>query len=471
MKIEQIFTSCLAEMAYYLKSNGEAAVIDPLRDIDPYLERLEYDKAELKYIFITHFHADFVSGHFDLAQKTGAKIIYGPGATAEFDLYAAQDNEEFKLGDSTLKVLHTPGHTMESISILLIDKSGKEQCLFSGDALFIGDVGRPDLAIKQGVLTEEDLARYLFQSLRNKIMTLPDDIIVYPNHGAGSACGKNMSKDTYDTLGHQKETNYALRADMTEDEFVKEVLTGLNTPPQYFPKNARLNKAVVTGIDDVVKRGTKELTVDEAKQLVENGAIILDTRHQNEFVKAHIPGSIFIGLDGQFAPWVGTLIKDIDQTFVVIADFGREEEAVRRLARIGYDFAQGFLPNAIDTWKNAGNEIASIEQVTPQELEKLSIESDLDILDVRRKSEYLSEHVIGAKNQPLDTIFSHLDNLVDKNKTYYTHCAGGYRSVIFESIAKKYGYHNLIDISEGFNGIKEHTKMNLSEYVCPTTLL
>jgi glyoxylase-like metal-dependent hydrolase (beta-lactamase superfamily II)/rhodanese-related sulfurtransferase len=471
MKIEQIFTSCLAEMAYYLESNGEAAVIDPLRDIEPYLERLEYDKAELKYIFLTHFHADFVAGHLDLAKKTGAKIIYGPGAKAEFELYNSQDGEEFKLGEATLKVLHTPGHTMESISILLIDKTGKEQCLFSGDALFIGDVGRPDLAIKQGELTEEDLARHLFQSLRNKIMTLPDDIIVYPNHGAGSACGKNMSKDTYDTLAHQKETNYALRADMTEDEFVKEVLTGLNTPPQYFPKNARLNKAIVSDIDAVVKRGTKELSVDETKQLVENGAIILDTRHQNEFVKAHIPGSIFIGLDGQFAPWVGTLIKDIDQTFVVVADFGREEEAVRRLARIGYDFAQGYLPNAIDTWKNAGNEIASIEQVTPQELEKLSVESDLNILDVRRKSEYLSEHVIGAENQPLDTIFSHLDNLVDKNKTYYTHCAGGYRSVIFESIAKKYGYHNLIDISEGFNGIKEHTKMNLSEYVCPTTLL
>ena len=471
MKIEQIFTSCLAEMAYYLQSNGEAAVIDPLRDIEPYLERLEYDKAELKYIFLTHFHADFVSGHLDLAQKTGAKIIYGPGATAEFDIYNVQDGEELPLGEATLKVLHTPGHTMESISILLIDKHGKEQCLFSGDALFIGDVGRPDLAIKQGELTEEDLARHLFKSLRNKIMPLPDGLIVYPNHGAGSACGKNMSTDTYDTLGHQKETNYALRADMTEDEFVKEVLTGLNTPPQYFPKNARMNKALVSDIDAVVKRGTKELTLDEAKQLVEEGAIILDTRHQNEFVKAHIPGSIFIGLDGQFAPWVGTLIKDIDQTFVIVADFGREEEAVRRLARIGYDFAQGFIPNAVDAWKEAGNEIATIEQVTPQELEKLNIESDINILDVRRKSEYLSEHIIGAENQPLDTIFSHLDNLVDKNKTYYTHCLGGYRSVIFESIAKKYGYHNLIDVAEGFNGIKEHTKMNLSEYVCPTTLL
>jgi glyoxylase-like metal-dependent hydrolase (beta-lactamase superfamily II)/rhodanese-related sulfurtransferase len=471
MKIEQLFTSCLAEMAYYLESNGEAAVIDPLRDIEPYLERIEHDKAQLKYIFLTHFHADFVSGHLDLANKTGAKIIYGPGAKAEFEIYNTQDGEEFPLGEATLKVLHTPGHTMESISILLIDKKGKEQCIFTGDALFIGDVGRPDLAIKQGELTEEDLARYLFKSLRNKIMPLPDDIIVYPNHGAGSACGKNMSKETYDTLGHQKETNYALRANMTEDEFVKEVLTGLNTPPQYFPKNAMLNKAVVTEVEDVVKRGTKELSLDEAMALVEDGAIILDTRHQNEFVKAHIPGSIFIGLDGQFAPWVGTLIKDIDQKFVIVADYGREEETVRRLARIGYDYAQGFIPNAIEAWKNAGKEIASIEKVTPQELEKLAIESDINILDVRRKSEYLSEHVIGAINQPLDTIFSNLDHLVDKDKTYYTHCAGGYRSVIFESIAKKYGYHNLIDIADGFNGIKAQTKMKLSEYVCPTTLL
>ncbi len=302
-------------------------------------------------------------------------------------------------------------------------------------------------------------------------MTLPDDIIVYPNHGAGSACGKNMSKETYDTLGHQKETNYALRADMSEDEFVKEVLTGLTTPPQYFPKNARLNKAVVTDIDAIVARGTKELSVDEAQKLVEDGAIILDTRHQNEFVKEHIPGSIFIGLDGQFAPWVGTLIKDIDQKFVVVADYGREEEAVRRLARIGYDYAQGFIPNAVDSWKAAGLETESIQQVTPAELEKLNVESDVDILDVRRKSEYQSEHIIGAENQPLDTIFANLDNLVDKSKTYYTHCAGGYRSVIFTSIAKKYGYNNLIDIAEGFNGIKDNTKMNLSEYVCPTTLL
>ena len=470
MKIEQIFTSCLAEMAYYIESKGEAVVIDPLRETAPYTERAENDNAKIKYIFLTHFHADFVSGHVDLAKKTGATIVYGPGATAEYELYNGKDGEKFKIGDVELELLHTPGHTMESISLLLRDKNGKEQCLFSGDALFIGDVGRPDLAIKQGELTEEDLARHLFQSLRNKIMPLPDDIIVYPNHGAGSACGKNMSKETYDTLGHQKEVNYALRHDMTEDEFVKEVLTGLVAPPQYFPKNAGMNKGINTDIDSVIERGKKALSIDEVNTLVADGAIILDTRHQNEFIKEHIPGSLFIGLNGQFAPWVGALIKDIDQKIVIVADFGKEEEAVTRLARIGYDYAQGYIPNAITTWKEAGNETASIDQVTPAELEKLAVESDINILDVRKKSEFFSEHIIGAENEPLDTINSNISNL-DKDKTYYVHCAGGYRSVIFESIAKANGIHNLIDIAEGFNGIKEHTKINVSDYVCPSTML
>jgi len=470
MKIEQIFTSCLAEMAYYIESKGEAVVIDPLRETAPYTERAENDNAKIKYIFLTHFHADFVSGHVDLAKKTGATIVYGPGATAEYELYNGTDGEKFKIGDVELELLHTPGHTMESISLLLRDKNGKEQCLFSGDALFIGDVGRPDLAIKQGELTEEDLARHLFKSLRNKIMKLPDDIIVYPNHGAGSACGKNMSKETYDTLGHQKEVNYALRYDMTEDEFVKEVLTGLVAPPQYFPKNAGMNKGINTNIEVVIENGKKALTVDEVKTLVADGAIILDTRHQNEFIQEHIPGSLFIGLNGQFAPWVGALIKDIDQKIVIVTDYGKEEEAVTRLARIGYDYAQGYLPNPISAWKEAGNETASIQQVTPQELETLAVESDINILDVRKKSEFFSEHIVGAENEPLDTINSNVSNL-DKDKTYYTHCAGGYRSVIFISIAKANGVHNLIDVADGFNGIKEHAKMNISDYVCPSTML
>lgn len=470
MKIEQIFTSCLAEMAYYIESNGEAVVIDPLRETAPYIERVENDNATIKYIFLTHFHADFVSGHVDLAKKTGATIVYGPGATAEYDLHNGTDGEIFKIGNVELKLLHTPGHTMESISLLLIDEKGKEQCLFSGDVLFIGDVGRPDLAVKQGELTEEDLAKHLYNSLRTKVMTLPDDVIIYPNHGAGSACGKNMSKETYDTLGHQKEVNYALRYNMTEEEFVKEVLTGLVAPPQYFPKNVGMNRAVNTDIDTIIKNGTKKLSIDEFNTLVSEGALVLDTRHQSEFIKEHIPGSMFIGLNGQFAPWVGALIKDIDQKMIIIADLGKEEEAVTRLARIGYDFAKGYLPDAINTWKEAGNDIATIEQVTPAELEILNIESDINILDVRKKSEYSSEHIISAEIEPLDTINSNLSNL-DKDKTYYVHCAGGYRSVIFESIAKANGIHNLIDVAEGFNGIKKHTNMTFSEYVCPSTLL
>jgi len=469
MKIEQIFTSCLAEMAYYIESKGEAVVIDPLRETAPYIERAENDNATIKYIFLTHFHADFVSGHVDLAKKTGATIVYGPGATAEYKLHQGTHGELFKIGEVELELLHTPGHTMESISLLLRDKTGKEQCLFSGDALFIGDVGRPDLAIKQGELTEEDLAKHLFSSLRNIIMRLPDDIIVYPNHGAGSACGKKMSKETYDTLGHQKEVNYALRYDMTEDEFVKEVLTGLAQPPQYFPKNVGMNKGINTDIDSVIANGKKELSVDQVKKLVADGAIILDTRHQNEYIKSHIPDSIFIGLAGGFAPWVGALIKDIDQKIVLITDFGKEEEAVTRLARIGYDYSQGVLLNGISAWKEAGNELARIDQVSPEELEKLNTTSDINILDVRKVSEFKSEHVIGAENQPLDTFKANISSL-NKDKTYYVHCAGGYRSVIFESIAKANGIHNLIDVSGGFGKMKAETKINVSEYVCPTTL-
>ncbi len=467
MKIEQIFTSCLAEMAYYIESNGEAVVIDPLRETAPYTERADNDNAKIKYIFLTHFHADFVSGHVDLAKKTGATIVYGPGATAEYELYNGSHGEIFKVGDITLELLHTPGHTMESSSLLLRDAEGVEKCLFSGDALFIGDVGRPDLAIKQGELTEEDLAKHLFNTLRNVIMPLPDDIIVYPNHGAGSACGKNMSKETYDTLGHQKEVNYALRADMTEDEFVKEVLTGLVAPPQYFPKNAGMNKGINMEIDEIVKRGTKELSIEEFKSLVADGALILDTRHQTEFIKSHIPGSIFIGLAGGFAPWVGALIEDINQKIVLVTDFGKEEEAVTRLSRIGYDNSLGILPNAITAWSEAGNELASINQVTPEELANLS---GVNILDVRKESEYYSERVIDAINQPLDTINKTIADM-DKDKTYYVHCAGGYRSVIFNSIAKANGIHNLIDVAGGFGAMKNVPAFNMSEYACPTTML
>lgn len=470
MKIEQIFTSCLAEMAYYIESNGEAVIIDPLRETSPYTERADNDNAKIKYIFLTHFHADFVSGHVDLAKKTGATIVYGPGAKADYALHNGTHGEIFKIGDITLELLHTPGHTMESSSFLLRDEEGVEQCLFSGDALFIGDVGRPDLAVKQGTLTEEDLAKHLYNSLRKVIMPLPDEIIVYPNHGAGSACGKNMSKETYDTLGHQKEVNYALRADMTEEEFVKEVLTGLVAPPQYFPKNVGMNKGLNIDIDQVIERGTKRLSIEEVTNEVEAGAIILDTRHQNEFIKEHIPGSIFIGLAGQFAPWVGALIEDINQKIIIVTDYGKEEETVIRLSRIGYDNSIGYIHNPITSWKEAGNETASIDQVSPAELNDIMTTSNVSILDVRKASEHYSEHMIGAETLPLDVINSDLSR-IDKNKTYYLHCAGGYRSVIFESIAKRNGYHNLIDIDGGFSTMKEEKGLQISEYVCPSTML
>lgn len=470
MKVEQIYTGCLAEAAYYIHSEGEGVIIDPLRETSPYIERLENDGVKLKYIFLTHFHADFVSGHIDLAEKTGATIAFGPTAKANFDFHQAADNEVFKLGNVEFVWLHTPGHTMESSTILLKDESGKEHSIYTGDTLFIGDVGRPDLAVKQGELTEEDLASHLFDSLREKIMTLPDDVTVYPGHGAGSACGKKMSKETFDTLGNQKANNYALRADMTKEEFIKEVLTGLTAPPQYFPKNAMMNKGVNDSIDEILARGTKPLTVEEFRSRVEAGALMLDVRHQSEFVKTHIPGSIFIGLDGGFAPWVGALIRDIDQDIVLIVPEGRQEEAVTRLSRIGYDHAGGFLEGGIDAWTAAGNETDSIETISSEDLADKMKNESINILDVRKKSEYDSEHVIGAENEPLDTI-NHRMSEIDTDKKYYIHCAGGYRSVIFESILKSRGIHNFVDVLGGFSAIQKNTDVQCSEYVCPSTLL
>ena len=470
MRIEQMYTNCLAEAAYYIESKGEAAVIDPLRDIEPYLERALLHNAKIKYIFLTHFHADFVSGHIDLAKRTGATIVFGPGAEAEFDFHEGKDGEIFKIGDLTLELLHTPGHTMESISLLLKDDKGKDQCIFTGDALFIGDVGRPDLAVKSD-LTQEDLATHLYHSLRNKIMPLDDDIIVYPNHGAGSACGKNMSKETFDTLGHQKEVNYALRADMTVEEFVKEVLTGLKTPPQYFPKNAMMNKSVNLDIDTILEKGTKPLDVETFKSMAEHKeALVLDCRSRQEFAKSHIPGSWFIGLDGNFAPWVGALIEDIKQPIIFVAPFGREEEAVSRLSRIGYDNTLGFLDGGLKAWKEAGFETSSVKSILATEMEKDLREKGINLIDVRKESEYLSEHCIDASNEPLDTLLNNLDAF-DENETYYIHCAGGYRSMIACSILKANGKQNVIDIQGGFAAIKDTTNLTLSEYVCPSTLL
>ena len=472
MKVEQLFTGCLAEMAYYIESNGEAAIIDPLRETDPYIRMAEADKAEIKYIFLTHFHADFVSGQYDLAQKTGATIVFGPHASAEYEIYNGKDNEEFKIGNLTLKLLHTPGHTMESSSYVLIDKDGKMPYVFTGDCLFIGDVGRPDLAVKSDV-TEEDLASHLFDSLRNKIMTLPDDIIVYPNHGAGSACGKNMSSETFDTLGNQKKTNYALREDMSRDEFVKEVTTGLKPPPQYFPNNVRMNKSINTSIDEVIHQGTTPIDAATFKEMSEQkDVLVVDTRSKETFTsEGTVPGAWYIGLDGSFAPWVGALIKNINQKIIFIAeDETRVNEIAIRFSRVGYDNTLGYLFGGLTSWIDHGYPVDKVGSISAHEfaiqMHKKSMEV---ILDVRKESEYLSEHVVGAETFPLDFIHSDFAE-IDLNKDYYLHCASGYRSLVAASIFKANGVQNVTDVRGGFKDIKE-TDVEFTEYVCPTTLL
>lgn len=468
MKIEQIYTSCMAEAAYYIESNGEVAIIDPLRDPAPYLERAKKDGAKIKYIFETHFHADFVSGHLDLSKATGAPIIFGPSATAGFDIYVGKDNEDFKLGDITLRLIHTPGHTMESLSVLLIDEKGKNHAMFTGDALFLGDVGRPDLAVSSDV-TQEDLARILFQTLRNKIMPLNDDLIIYPNHGAGSACGKHMSEETVGTLGGQKETNYALRADMTEDEFVSEVLDGMLPPPQYFFKNAMMNKNGYQSIDKVLKHANNALNpvMFEAMASAEE-ALVLDVRTEEEFVKGHIPNSIFLGLNGELAPWAGALITDIKQPILLVTPKGQEKEAVIRLSRVGYDNTLGYLEGGFEAWEKAGKNVRNIKCVSADEFAKNYDGNNAKILDVRKTGEYLSEHVIGAENFPLDYINTNM-NKISTDTTYHLHCAGGYRSTISASILQSRGFNNLVNIVEGFDGLKE-TNIQKSEFVCPTTL-
>jgi glyoxylase-like metal-dependent hydrolase (beta-lactamase superfamily II)/rhodanese-related sulfurtransferase len=473
MKIEQIYTGCLAQGAYYIESDGEAAVIDPLREVQPYIEKAERRGAKIKYVLETHFHADFVSGHQDLAEKTGAKIVYGPtGMKMGFDAIVAEDNQVFELGKAKIKVIHTPGHTMESVCYLLINEEGKEEALFTGDTLFIGDVGRPDLAQKVVKdLTQDKLAAHLYDSLRNKIMPLADDLIVYPAHGAGSACGKNMSKETSDTLGNQKKTNYALQ-EMTKEEFIKEVLTGLTPPPAYFPQNVLMNIQGYDSIDEVLERGIRPLSPAEFEAAAnETGAMILDTRDAQVFAKGFIPNSINIGIDGSFAVWVGAMIPDLKQEILVVAEEGREEEVITRLARVGYDFAIGYLQGGFKAWKESGQEVDSITSISVDELAKIK-EGDpgIHILDVRKNSEFLSEHVIDAENAPLDYINDSMLK-VKKDETYYVHCAGGYRSMIFNSILKARGYDNLIDVAGGFTAIKESEKFKVSDYVCPTTLL
>ncbi|SFB59142.1 MBL fold metallo-hydrolase [Algoriphagus aquimarinus] len=473
MKIEQIYTGCLAQGAYYIESDGEAAVIDPLREVQPYIEKADRRNAKIKYVFETHFHADFVSGHIDLAKKTGAEIVYGPtDMKLGFNAHIGQDGEEFHIGKAKIKLIHTPGHTMESSCYLLFNEEGKEEAIFTGDTLFIGDVGRPDLAQKVVAdLTQDILAGHLYDSLRNKIMPLSDELIVYPAHGAGSACGKNMSKETSDTLGNQKKTNYALQ-EMSKEEFTKQLITGLTPPPAYFPQNVMMNIEGYDSIDDVLERGVKPLTPKEFEAVAnETGALILDTRAPQVFNKGFVPNSINIGIDGSFAVWVGAMIPDLKQQILVVSDEGREEEVVTRLARVGYDHAIGYLKGGFDAWKKSGEEIDQITSISASELAEIKKEDkNIHVLDVRKISEFQSEHVLDAENAPLDYINESMLK-IDKDKTYYVHCAGGYRSMVFNSILRARGYDNLIDVKGGFKDLKESGEFEISEFVCPTTLL
>ena len=470
MKIDQIYTSCLAQGAYYIESEGEVAIIDPLRETQHYVDKANANNAIIKFIFETHIHADFVSGHLDLAKKTGATIVYGPNANTVFECYNASDNEEFKIGNITLKALHTPGHTLESVTYLLIDENGENHAIFSGDTLFLGDVGRPDLAIKSD-LTEKDLAGMLFESLRNKIMNLDNSVIIYPAHGAGSACGKNLSKKTVGTVGDQKNTNYALRADMTKDEFIKEVLSGISEAPQYFSKNAILNQCGYSELDEVLENGNKPLSVSEFESLIsDSNNLVLDVRTQKEFIENHIPGSLFIGLNGGFAPWVGALINNIKQSILLVVPEGKSKEAITRLARVGYDHTIGYLQGGMQAWVAAGKAVDQLTSISSVEFENHTKKEVLSILDVRKKAEYDTMHLKldGLQHLSLDQINLKLDK-IDTQKTYYIHCAGGYRSVIAASILKANGFHNVIDIAGGFSAIKK-TDLNLTKSTCSSML-
>lgn len=464
MKIEQIYTGCLAQGAYYIVSEGEAAIIDPLREVQPYLDRLAKDNVKLKYIFETHFHADFVSGHVDLSKKTGAPIIYGPTAAPEFEAIVAEDNQVFEIGKIKIKVLHTPGHTMESSTYLLIDENGKNHAIFSGDTLFLGDVGRPDLAQKAANLTQEELAGLLYDSLYHKILPLEDDITVYPAHGAGSACGKNMQKETVDTLGNQKQTNYALKQ-TSKESFIAAVLDGLTAPPKYFGMNVAMNKKGYTSFDEVLAKGKTALSVDEFETAAEEtGALILDTRNAAEFYKGFIPQSINIGLKGDFAPWVGSMIVDVQQPILLVCDDCTEEETITRLSRVGFDNVLGYLKGGFESWKNSGKEIDTVHRISPEEFaEKFNENSK--VIDVRKEGEYAAEHVKDAYSKPLAYINDWVGN-INPDEHFFLHCAGGYRSMIAASILQARGYRNFTEVEGGFNGIKKTEKVPTTDFVC-----
>jgi hydroxyacylglutathione hydrolase len=456
MIVEQLYTGCLAQAAYYIESDGEAAVIDPLRETFPYLERAAESGAAIRYVFETHFHADFVSGHLDLARESGGTLVYGPNAETGFEAHVSTDGEVFRLGKVTIEVLHTPGHTLESTTYLLRDEAGKPHCIFTGDTLFIGDVGRPDLAQKGLELTMEDLAGMLYDSLRNQIMPLPDDVIVYPAHGAGSACGKKMSNETSATLGDQKRFNYALRADMSKDEFIREVTDGLAPPPAYFPENVRLNKHGYDAISQVMERGLRALSpADFAAAMADDATLVLDTRSEAAFAEGHVPGSVFIGLDGNFAPWVGAMFPDLDTPILVVAEQGREEEAVRRLSRVGYDNGQGYLAGGVEAWSAEGRTLQRVEEVAPEAFTAAWKAGERPVvLDVRKPGEYDAGHLEDARNVPLDYLESRLDGLSEEG-TYHLHCKGGYRSLIAWSLLQRRGYQNLVNIRGGFDALVE----------------
>ena len=469
MKIEQIYTGCLAQGAYYITSNGEAAIIDPLREIQPYLDRLERDQVKLKYIFETHFHADFVSGHIDLSKETEASIVYGPKAAPEFECIVATDGQEFKIGKITIKVLHTPGHTMESTTFLLIDEKGNDHAIFSGDTLFIGDVGRPDLAQKAAGMTQDQLAGILFHSLRDKIMTLADDVIVYPAHGAGSACGKNMSKETVSTIGNQKATNYALRANMTEAEFITEVTDGLLPPPAYFSMNVAMNKKGYESFESVLNNGMKAINVKEFEAIAEEtGALVLDTRKNDDFSKGFIPQSINIGINGDFAPWVGTLIADVKQPIILVTEIGLEEETVTRLSRVGFDAIIGHLDGGFEAWQQAGFEIDTVNRISAEQFAS-ELKTNDKVIDIRKETEYSAEHIDEAYNKPLAFINDWVKD-IDPNKHFYLHCAGGYRSMIAASILQARGFRNFTEIEGGFGAIAK-TNISKSDFVCQSKVL
>jgi hydroxyacylglutathione hydrolase len=469
MKIEQIYTGCLAQGAYYITSNGEAAIIDPLRETQPYIDRLEKDGVKLKYIFETHFHADFVSGHVDLSKKTGASIVYGPNANPDFEFISAQDNQIFEIGAIKIKVLHTPGHTMESTTFLLIDAHGNDHAIFSGDTLFIGDVGRPDLAQKAASMTQDQLAGLLFHSLRDKIMTLADHVIVYPAHGAGSACGKNMSKETVSTVGEQKQNNYALRANMTEAEFIAEVTDGLLPPPAYFGMNVAMNKTGIESFENVFNNGMKAVDVTEFEQVAdETAALILDTRSNGDFVKGYIPQSVNIGINGDFAPWVGALIADVKQPILLVTDLGMEEETVTRLSRVGFDNLIGHLKGGFEAWQSANFEIDTVNRISAQTFEQQVKIGESKIIDVRKESEYEAEHVDEAYSRPLAAINDWIKD-IHTDEHFYLHCAGGYRSMMAASILQARGYRNFTEIEGGFNAIAQ-TAIPKTDFVCQSKL-